>query len=102
MVLAVGQRAFINSPYDATTRVALTDERGVPGATALLDGTEVEVIAWRPRGSTGTRYRVCDRAAGGDGWLAADELRKTVIRPVTDPPPAPNPESGYRRFGSGI
>jgi hypothetical protein len=101
-VLAVGQRVFVNTPPNVGYGVLLTDDHGIPGAVALRDGTEVEVLAWRPRGSAGTRYRVCDRSDGADGWLAAEELRATAIRTTPEPPPAPViPQSGFgRRFGS--
>jgi hypothetical protein len=61
------------------------DERGTTTAGGLGDGTEVEVLAWRPRGSAGTRYRVRARENGSDGWLGADELRKTAVRPAPTP-----------------
>ena len=101
IVLAVGQRAFVHSPTDTSRLVALTNDHGIPGAMALRDGTEVEVLAWRPRGSAGTRYRVCHRVDGTDGWLAAEELRTTAIRSTHEPPPAMEPPSGFGRpFGS--
>ena len=101
VVFAVGQRAFVNAPSDTVTRVLLTDDRGIPGDSALHDGTEVEIVGWRPRGAAGTRYRVCDRSGGSDGWLAAEQLRTTASRPTPDPaapPPPPDPQG--RRFGS--
>src|SRR5262245_44774315 len=101
VVLAVGQRAFVNASSDAATSVLLTDDHGVPGDRTVRDGTEVEIVGWRPRGASGTRYRVCDRSSGSDGWLAADELRTTASRPTPDPaapPPATDPHA--RRFGS--
>ena len=51
--------------------------------------------------SSGTRYRVCDRSSGSDGWLAAEELRTTTSRPtsVDDVPPSGTHPQG-RRFGS--
>ena len=105
IVLAVGQRVFINRLGDATRPVPLTDERGVPAATMLRDGDEVEIIAWRPRGSNGTRYRVRSHPAGADGWLAAEELRATAIRPAESaaaatPPSATRFPDTARPFGS--
>jgi len=101
VVLAVGQRVFINPPGDMSRLVSLTDERGVPAAGALRDGAEVEIIAWRPRGSTGTRYRVRNNSDGSDGWLAADELRATAIRPVSAAPTAPEAPSSTGYNGAG-
>ncbi len=81
VVLAVGRHVFVNRSLDASP-VLFTDEHGNYSATVgLRDGAEVEVLAWRPRGSAGTRYRVRNQADGADGWLGADELRTTAIRP---------------------
>jgi len=100
-VLAVGRRVFVHATPDAARLVSLTNEHGIPGAAVLRDGTEVEVLAWRPRGSAGTRYRVCARPDGTDGWLAADELRTTAVRVVAQPAPEPEPAPGLGRpFGS--
>jgi hypothetical protein len=100
VVLAVGQRVFVHGA-SAGGMVVLTDTNGVSPLAGLADGTEVEVLAWRPRGSAGTRYRVCDRVAGADGWLAADQLRVTAARPVSEPsaPPAPVADPVARPFG---
>lgn len=104
VVLAVGRHVFVNGPLDAPRLVLFADEYGqCPGTVGLHDGAEVEVLAWRPRGSAGTRYRVRDQAGGADGWLAADELRTTAIRPPAEPPPAASPvtspsASGPRPF----
>jgi hypothetical protein len=82
VVLAVGQRAFVHHPGDGPYPVAMTDEHGLPAPAALRDGDEVEILAWRPRGSTGTRYRVRRHTDGAHGWLAATELRRTAVRPA--------------------
>jgi hypothetical protein len=82
IVLAVGRHVFVNGPLDSSRLVLFTDQYGqCPATVGLQDGAEVEVLAWRPRGSAGTRYRVRDQADGADGWLGADELRTTAIRP---------------------
>jgi len=105
MILAVGQRAFVHHPGDSPYPVAMTDDQGVPAAAAMRDGDEVEILAWRPRGSTGTRYRVRRHTDGAHGWLAATELRRTAVRPAPSPSEAssqPNPrqyDTG-RPFGS--
>ena len=85
VVLAVGQRVFVNSSDVPPRPVALGDENGkLFSGASLIDGVEVEVVAWRPRGPSDTRYRV--RAAdGADGWLAAGNLRKSLV-----PPPSPS------------
>lgn len=84
LVLAVGQRVFVHSPDSPTRPVALGDETGVLSGEHVIDGLEVEVMAWRPRGQTDTRYRV-RTSDGVDGWLAAGNLRKSLVPP---PPPS--------------
>jgi hypothetical protein len=110
VVLAVGQRVFIHSLDSPTRPVALGDESGaLASGQHLIDGVEVEVMAWRPRGPSDTRYRV--RASDGvDGWLAAGNLRKSSVRvplpPAADPPPPSPPARTVadrgRRFGERI
>jgi hypothetical protein len=81
VVLAVGQTVFVHcAPGDIA--VVLTDEAGIPISAGLADGSEVRVLAWRPRGSTGTRYRVRVRRDGADGWLGARQLRVTAEAPA--------------------
>ena len=90
-ILSIGRRVFVNCPDDPTRGVALMDDAGRALAPRLTDGASVEVVAWRPRGRSGTRYRV--RATTGlvDGWLGAEELRATAEPgpAVGAPPPAP-------------
>ncbi len=103
-VIAIGQRVFVNCPGNRSGSVSLADESGkVVSAVHLADGAEVEVVAWRPRGASDTRYRVRAPSNGADGWLPADNLRK-----VLDPLPAPEPptapatpvtDTDGRRFG---
>ena len=105
VVLAVGQRALVHHPGDGPYPVAMTDDQGLPAAAALRDGDEVEILAWRPRGSTGTRYRVRRHADGAHGWLAATELRRTAVRPAPSPSETPSQPTaryydGGRPFGS--
>ena len=101
VVLAVGQRVFVNAPSDGARLVSLTDDHGVLSDVPLRDGTEVEIVGWRPRGASGTRYRVRDRSDGSDGWLGAEELRTSASRPTADAvaPLATDPHG--RRFGGG-
>src|SRR5262249_58845287 len=51
-----------------------------PPGKDLADGTEVEILAWRPRGFHGTRYRVRATRDGLEGWLAVDNLRSEERR----------------------
>jgi hypothetical protein len=85
-VLSVGRRVFVHSRTESR-RVSLTDEAGNAASLSLADGVEVEIVAWRPRGSAGTRYRVVATANGAEGWVGADELRPTETA-VTPPPPS--------------
>jgi len=112
-VFAVGRRVYVACVGERLAHVALTDDGGADARTVLADGTEVEILAWRPRGSRGTRYRVRATRDGREGWLAVDNLRGTpsaASPPVTAPPAATDPaplrttESGdsRRRFGQGV
>ena len=86
VVLAVGRHVFVNGSLDPSRAVVFTDEYGkIPTTTRLQDGAEVEVLAWRPRGSAGPRYRVRNQANGADGWLGANELRTTANRLPAEP-----------------
>jgi hypothetical protein len=102
-VLSVGRRVFINCPGDPSRRVTVTDDTDAAAWTAV-DGAEVEIVAWRPRGSAGTRYRVQSTDDRREGWLTADFLRavRSPEAPVVTPPPAARaePAPAGRRFGS--
>jgi hypothetical protein len=87
--MAVGQRVFVNSKTNLSGSVALGDESGkILSGTHLADGVEVEVRAWRPRGKSGTRYRVL-APDGADGWLAAENLRAVLVPLPAAESPAP-------------
>jgi len=107
-VFAVGRRVYVASAGDGLTHVALTDDAGADARTHLTDGTEVEILAWRPRKFDGTRYRVRVTREGFEGWLAGDNLRSTrvAISAPMEPPPATesvpramDPGDAGRRFG---
>ena len=78
-VFAVGRRVYVACAGDGLTHVALTDDAGADARTHLTDGTEVEILAWRPRKFDGTRYRVRVTREGFEGWLAGDNLRSTPV-----------------------
>jgi hypothetical protein len=103
-VLAVGRRVLVNGNGDGSRRVTLTDPTGTTATGLLADGTEVEILAWQPRGAGGTRYRI--RATTGDvqGWLAAANLRpappppEPVRRtPIPAPPAKPAPRTAAKK-----
>jgi len=110
--IAIGRCVFVNCPPgDHSAAVFLADESGKEiSAVRVIDGLEVEVIAWRPRGAVETRYCVRVRSTGAEGWLPAANLR-TLLVPLPAPaPPAPQATpltptraapiaGGRRRFG---
>src|SRR5262249_61161234 len=55
-VFAVGRRVYVACVGDRLAHVALTDDAGADAQTSLADGTEVEILARRPRGAHRTRY----------------------------------------------
>ena len=107
-VFAVGRRVYVASAGDGLAHVALTDDAGADARTHLTDGTEVEIVAWRPRKFDGTRYRVRVTREGFEGWLAGDNLRSTrvaISAPMKPPegteavPRPMDPRDAGRRFG---
>src|SRR2546428_142276 len=88
-VMAVGQRVFIDVAGNRSGSVVLADESGkVLSTVHLADGFEVEVVAWRPRGPSDTRYRI-RTPQGVDGWLPANNLRAALVPlPAHEPPVA--------------
>ena len=79
-VFAIGRRVFVASPTAHVPGVTLTDDTGATACGKLRDGTEVEIVAWRPRGSQGTRYLVRSPSKGIEGWLGAGDLRGSKAR----------------------
>jgi hypothetical protein len=53
-VFAVGRRVYVACPDAGQAPVPLMGDAGTSGLTSLADGSEVEILAWRPRGSVGT------------------------------------------------
>jgi hypothetical protein len=82
---SVGRKVFINCAATPRRDVTLTDDTGNVVPPALGDGLEVEILAWRPRGAGGTRYRVRCTKDGREGWVGAQELRGAA-RPGTERP----------------
>jgi hypothetical protein len=102
-VFAVGRRVYVACAGDRLAHVALTDDAGADALARLADGTAVEILAWRPRGSDGTRSRVRVTRDGVEGWLAVDKLRSTpfgVSAPI-EPPRAATGSASVRATESG-
>jgi len=76
-VFPVGWRVRVACADGGPATVALTDEAGTDGVTSLASGSEVEILAWLPRGP-GTRYRVRSTNDGLEGWLPSGNLRRMV------------------------
>jgi hypothetical protein len=106
-VFAVGRRVYVACSEDHPAPVTLTDAAGTDALTRVADGTEVEILAWRPRGSDGTRYCVRSTCNGVMGWLPVDNLRNTraAIPVPAEAPSVPGgdslptvvPDEGKRR-----
>jgi len=72
---------FVNCPGGREDRAPLHDEKGAVVGT-LIDGTEVEVVAWMPRRSA-TRYLVRATRAERSGWIGVANLRTSrAARPA--------------------
>jgi len=87
-VLAVGWRVLVVSPEGKGHRVALMDSEGTTTVTTLPHGAEVEILAWRPRRSGATMYRVQPTSGGKEGWVSGASLK---ARPAPAPRPVPKP-----------
>ena len=75
--MAVGLRAIVRRPPDRDDRLTAEDGRTALGTVQA--GAEVEITAWRPRGSVPALYRVLIRSEGKERWTSAAN--------VTSPPP---------------
>ena len=110
VVHAVGQRVYVNRSGAGVAHVDLMNEDGTAAIAKLADGIEVMIVAWKPRGATGTRYCVRCTADNVEGWLQAANLRRTQTvvpasaapvvpaRPAR-PPSLPDTRNAKPRFG---
>jgi hypothetical protein len=80
-IFAIGRHVHVACPAASTSGVTVTDDSGATAHGKLHDGAEVEIIAWRPRGTLGTRYLVRSPLHGIEGWLGAGELRRSRVQP---------------------
>jgi hypothetical protein len=74
----VGWRAFVNWPQTGRSRepVPMTDGRGDLVANDLIDGQEVEIVAWRPHSPQGLAYHIRRVSDGREWWVRALYLRR--------------------------
>jgi len=84
-VFAVGRRVYVTASRDSPAQVTSTGDIQASALANLADGTEVEILGWRPHGSGGTRYRIRAMPDGVEGWVAVTNLRGTAI--AVAPPP---------------
>jgi len=103
-VFAVGSRMYVACAEEPQARVTLTDDGGATSVATATDGTEVDIVAWRPNGSHGTRYCVRSFEGRFEGWLPAMNLRRSLspILVPPAPPPRARPENALdsgHRFG---
>jgi len=106
--LAVGSRAVVTG-RERGSDVVLTDDSGTIVVGTIADGTEVEVVAWRPRRGGDTRYRVAPGAGRPEGWLHATSLRpcevvaapkRVEVTPPRTPAPSAPPRASERTRGA--
>jgi hypothetical protein len=93
-VFAIGRRAFVNCPEGGEGRISLLDEAGTAVVDSLLDGTEVEIVAWKPRG-TATRYFVRVTSRETTGWVGVAQLRSDREKGSVQPAGKPAPAAGW-------
>ena len=82
-VFGIGRQAFLNGGDEP---VPLLDEAGVNVLESFDDGTEVEIIAWQPRG-VATRYCVRVTTRQTTGWVGVRQLRGDRARIALDVAP---------------
>src|SRR4029077_9306480 len=88
-IFAIGQRAMVHGG-PGSRGAPLTSDDGSTVIGTLPEGAEVDIVAWRPRGAGGTRYRVRSSGASLEGWVGSANL--AARPPPLPPPPPPNPE----------
>jgi len=99
-VFAVGRRVRVAGSSENAAGVTLMDETGTTAIGKLSGGSEVEILAWRPRGAEGTRYRVRATRNALEGWLGVASLSSPakpsalVRRIAAAAPPVPALASG--------
>jgi len=90
-IYGVGWRVFVHWPLQSgrpSGPVPLIDPAGKPLANDLLDGQQVEIVAWRPHSREGIAYQVRRLADGSEWWIRGQYLRRdrvavSVAEPVS-------------------
>ena len=102
-VFAVGRQAYVNCSQGLDGGVALTDDANANVVATVPDGTPVEILAWRPRGSGATRYHVRSAGNGLEGWIAVGNLRsaRSAVSPAIVESPLATRPSVKRASESG-
>lgn len=81
LLLAVGRHAFVHLPPSGAVHGDFTPfgvEPGARPASALRDGQEVEIIAWRPLAPQGLSYQVRRLSDCREWWAKAVCLRQSA------------------------
>lgn len=81
LIVAVGRRVFLDLPSDGALVgdfVPFGEKPGSLPGIALVDGQEVEIIAWRPMAAQGLSYQIQRTSDRREWWTKATCLRKTA------------------------
>ena len=81
-IFGAGWRVFVHWPPQAGQTlgpVPLVDPGGKPLANDLVDGEQVEIVAWRPRSREGLVYQVLRLTDGSEWWIGARYLRRQSV-----------------------
>ena len=82
LVLCIGRHAFVNGTEETKrlrTGIPATDVGGRSVSNDLVDGQEVEIVAWRPYARGGLSYQVRRLSDSRECWVLAIYLRRTAM-----------------------
>ena len=92
-MLGVGWRVMVTQAGEPRGPIPLRDPSG-NAVGNVIDGDEVEILAWRPGRSIDPHYRVRS-ARGTEGWIdAANLVRKTAPSAPPEPATSKSPAKG--------
>ena len=79
VVFGVGWRAFVHCPTlpggEIPRTVPTLDSDGAAADNTLPEGTEVQIVGWRPKSRTGALYQVRLLSDGTEWWILGIHLR---------------------------